>query len=161
MDALTNIESLYTYTAAQYEGIDHLLTMGVGVHFAALVFFVICSRLVAPNYRIASGLSAIVMVSAGLILYSQSGLWESAFVLSPTTGEYVPTGTAYFTNGYRYDNWMVTIPCLLTQLLIVLGIRGKQLFGDAIKLIGAAWGMIVTGYIGQLYEVTDAGALLL
>jgi bacteriorhodopsin len=159
---MTNIESLYTYTAAQYEGIDHLLTMGVGAHFAALVFFIVSSRLVAPNYRIATALSCIVMVSAGLILYAQSGLWESAFYLDYETETYYPAeGTAYFTNGYRYVNWMVTIPCLLTQLLIVLGIRGKQLVSDATKLVLLAWGMIVTGYVGQLYEVSSISNLLI
>jgi bacteriorhodopsin len=159
---MTNIESLFTYSAAQYEGIDHLLTMGVGAHFAALVFFIVSSRLVAPNYRIATALSCVVMVSAGLILYAQSGLWESAFYLDYETETYYPAeGTAYFTNGYRYVNWMVTIPCLLTQLLIVLGIRGKQLVSDATKLILLAWGMIVTGYIGQLYEVSSMSNLLI
>ena len=158
---MTNIESLYTYTAAQYEAIDHLLTMGVGAHLAALVFFILCSRLVAPKYRVATALSSIVMVSAGLILYAQSGLWESAFTLDPAADVYRPDATAHFTNGYRYVNWMVTIPCLLTQLLIVLGIRGRQLVLDAAVLILLAWGMIVTGYIGQLYEVTSISSLLL
>lgn len=159
---MTNIESLYTYTAAQYEGIDHLLTMGVGAHLAALAFFIVVSRLVAPNYRIATALSGIVMVSAGLILYAQSGLWESAFVLDYTTGIYAPSAnTAHFTNGYRYVNWLVTIPCLLTQLLIVLGIRGRQLVSDATKLILLAWGMIITGYIGQLYEIESISLLLI
>ena len=158
---MTNIESLYAYTAAQYEGVDHLLTMGVGAHLAALAFFLVSSRLVAPNYRVASALSSIVMVSAGLILYAQSGLWETAFALDPATGTYRPAATAHFTNGYRYVNWMVTIPCLLTQLLIVLGIRGRQLVRDAATLILLAWGMILTGYVGQLYEVASIPQLLL
>ena len=156
---MTNIENLYSYTPAQYEGIDHLLTMGVGAHIAALFFFFVVSRFVAPNYRIATALSGIVMVSAGLILFSQTGLWEETFNLTER-GVYERTDST-FTNGYRYVNWMVTIPCLLTQLLIVLGIRGGQLTSDATKLIVAAWGMIITGYIGQLYEVDSISQLLI
>ena len=109
---------------------------------------------IAPRYRTATALSCIVMVSAGIILYGQSGLWESAFTYDAATGRYLPA-SATFSNGYRYVNWMVTIPCLLTQLLLVLNIRGDQLFRDAGKLILLAWGMILTGYIGQLYETTD------
>lgn len=160
MDKMTNIENLYSYSTVQYELIDHMLTMGIGAHIAALFFFLVVSRFVAPNYRIATALSGIVMVSAGLILYSQASQWTDLFSLNPSTGLY-DRGEGTFTNGFRYVNWMVTIPCLITQLLIVLGIRGKQLASDATKLIIAAWGMIITGYIGQLYEVSDLGQLLL
>ncbi len=157
---MRNIESLYSYTVGQYEAVDHLLSMGVGAHFAALVFFILTSRFIAPRYRTATALSCIVMVSAGTILYGQSGLWETAFDYNEATGLYEPA-KATFSNGFRYVNWMVTIPCLLTQLLLVLNIRGHQLFKDASLLVLLAWGMIVTGYIGQLYETTDLGALTL
>lgn len=155
---MTNIESLFRYSATQYEMVDHFLAMGVGAHFAALIFFILISRFIAPRYRMATALSCIVMVSAGTILYGQAGLWEAAF---RWTGEVYEPAEATFSNGYRYVNWMVTIPCLLTQLLLVLDIRGQQLVRDATILILAAWGMIITGYIGQLYEVTDISTLLL
>ncbi|CAH1002062.1 hypothetical protein LEM8419_02977 [Neolewinella maritima] len=157
---MVNIESLFTYTVGQYEAIDHLLSMGVGAHFAALVFFFLTSRFVAPRYRTATALSCIVMVSAGTILYGQSGLWETAFTYNPVSGVYEPA-QATFSNGFRYVNWMVTIPCLLTQLLIVLNIRGADLFRTATLLILLAWGMIITGYIGQLYEVDDLSTLMI
>ena len=149
---MTNIESLFDYSATQFELIDHLLSMGVGAHFAALVFFLVMSQFIAPRYRVATALSCIVMVSAGTIFYGQSGLWENAFFWN---GEVYEPAEATFSNGFRYVNWMVTIPCLLTQLLIVLNIRGKQLTSDATYLIITAWGMIITGYYGQLFEVTD------
>ncbi|MFP4093855.1 MAG: bacteriorhodopsin [Cyclobacteriaceae bacterium] len=155
---MTNIENLYSYTTAQFEAVDHLLTMGVGAHFAALVFFLLMSRYVAPAYLAATALSCIVMVSAGLILYGQADLWSEVFRWD---GQAYTLSEQTFSNGYRYVNWMVTIPCLLTQLLIILGIRGRQLVGDATKLILAAWGMIITGYIGQLYETSDISQLLL
>ncbi len=155
---MTNIENLFDYSPVQFEGIHHLLTMGVGAHFAALIFFILVSKFVSPRYRVATALSCIVMVSAGFILYGQSNLWFDSFAFN---GEMYSRTDSTFTNGYRYVNWMVTIPCLLTQLLIVLNIRGTQLFSDATKLIIAAWGMIITGYIGQLYEITDLGQLMI
>lgn len=153
---MNNIENVFDYSVGQFEAIDHLLTMGVGAHLAALVFFLVCSQFVAPKYRIATALSCIVMVSAGLILVSQAGMWTDAFAFN---GEVYTLQDLTFSNGYRYVNWMVTIPCLLTQLLIVLNFTGSVLFKKATYLILAAWGMIITGYIGQLYEVTDMGQL--
>ncbi len=155
---MNNIENLFDYTTGQFELIDHLLTMGVGVHFAALFFFLIISQFVAPKYRVATALSCIVMVSAGLILYSQAAMWTDAFAYKD--GAYRLQDLT-FSNGYRYVNWMATIPCLLTQLLIVLNLKGKSLFSTATWLIIAAWGMIITGYVGQLYEVEDISQLMI
>ena len=157
---MKNIENIYDYTVGQFEAVDHLLTMGVGAHLAALVFFIVVSRFVAPRYRIATALSCIVMVSAGLILYSQAQLWTDTFAYNATSKLYELQESA-FSDGFRYVNWMVTIPCLLVQLLVVLGIGRPQIFSDATKLILAAWGMIITGYIGQLYEVSDLTQMMI
>lgn len=155
---MKNIENLFSYTQGQFEAIDHLLTMGVGAHIAALVFFILVSRFVAPKYRVATALSCFVMVSAGLILNSQATMWTDAFIFNGTSYE---LGTLTFSNGFRYVNWMVTIPCLLTQLLIILNFRGKELFSKAAALILFAWGMIITGYAGQLFEVSDTSQLMI
>ena len=157
---MKNIENLFDYSVGQFEAIDHLLTMGVGAHLAALVFFLVCSQFVAPKYRVATALSCIVMVSAGLILVSQAGMWTDAFQFEASSQSYRLNGLT-FSNGYRYVNWMVTIPCLLTQLLIVLNYKGPSLFRKAGWLVLAAWGMIITGYVGQLYEVSDLSQLYL
>ncbi|KQC33018.1 Bacteriorhodopsin [Nonlabens sp. YIK11] len=154
---MNNIENLFDYTVGQFEFIDHLFTMGVGVHLAALVFFLVVSQFVAPKYRIATALSCIVMVSAGLILNSQAAMWTDSFAYVDGTYQ---LQDLTFSNGYRYVNWMATIPCLLVQLLIVLNLKGKELFSTATYLILAAWGMIITGYVGQLYEVSDLSALM-
>ncbi len=154
---MNNIENLFTYSVGQFEAVDHLLTMGVGAHFAALVFFLVVSQFVAPKYRVATALSCIVMVSSGLILNSQAGMWTDVFTYSD--GAYRLQDLT-FSNGFRYVNWMVTIPCLLTQLLIVLNLKGKELFTTATWLILSAWGMIITGYVGQLYEVDDMSQLM-
>nr|WP_262898410.1 bacteriorhodopsin-like [Aequorivita echinoideorum] len=92
------------------------------------------------------------MVSAGLILVSQASLLTDIFTYN---GNSYVLSEGTFSNGFRYVNWMVTIPCLLVQLLIVLNVTGAALFKKATLLILAAWGMIITGYVGQLYEVSE------
>lgn len=160
LSPFTNIENTFSYTVGQFEAIDHLLTMGVGAHLAALVFFLVMSQFVAPRYRAATALSCIVMISAGLILFSQTGQWTDSFKWDAETGLYGLTNMT-FSNGFRYVNWMVTIPCLLVQLLIVLNMTGKKLISTAAWLIVLAWGMIITGYVGQLYETTDMDSLMI
>lgn len=60
-----------------------------------------------------------------------------------------------FNNGYRYLNWLIDVPMLLFQILFVVTLT-KSKFGsirNQFWFSGAA--MIITGYIGQFYEVTD------
>lgn len=154
---MKNIDNLFDYTPGQFELVDHLLTMGVGAHLAALVFFLVISQFVAPRYRVATALSCIVMVSAGLILVSQASMWTDSFKYD---GNSYVLQDLTFSNGFRYVNWMVTIPCLLVQLLIVLNFKSSVLKKKALILILAAWGMIITGYVGQLYEVEDTSKFL-
>ncbi len=155
---MKNIDNLFDYTPGQFEFVDHILTMGVGAHLATLIFFLVISQFVAPKYRVATALSCLVMVSSGLILISQANMWTDSFKFDGTS--YVLQDLT-FSNGFRYMNWMVTIPCLLTQLLIVLNFRSNVLFKKAVILILSAWGMIITGYVGQFYEVEDTGKLMI
>ena len=154
----TTIESLYDYSTTQFEAVDHILGMGAGAHYAALFLFFVMARMVAPKYRVATALSAFVMISSGLILFSLSGLWKLAFEYKD--GVYQAADVT-FSNGYRYVNWMITLPALLVQLLIVLNIPRSILIKKAALLILLAWGMVITGYIGQTMEVTDTDGMML
>ncbi len=153
-----NMENLFSYTSMQFDIVRHILTLGVGAMAAALVYFLATAKDVSPKYRLSNWLSAVVMVSAALILFNQQMVWTSAFNWNGALWE---LGDKTFSNGYRYVNWSIDVPMLLTQLLIVLGVTGKA-FNK--KFVGFTVGgllMIWTGYIGQFYEVIDIPNLLI
>lgn len=153
-----NLENFVVYSPEGYGIVAHLLTLGYAAMAAGLVYFLATSGRTAPQYRLSSTISAVVMTSALLELYVQSQEWERSFIATPEG--FIRDGTEVFSNGYRYMNWAIDVPMLLLQLLIVLGFSFRQGRGVWTKLALASLAMIYTGYIGQFYETTSVGRLL-
>ena len=154
---METMEYLFSYSPMSFNIIANVLVLGYGAHLAGLVYFVATRQRIAPRYRTTSTLATIVMVTAFLILFRLQGYWENSFTFDPTTNLW-GVSDYLFSNGLRYINWTITIPALLLQLVVVLDIKNPVRF--SVITIGAALGMIYTGYIGQFYELTDRGAFL-
>ncbi len=146
------MENLFTYSPVSWDIVSHVLTFGVGAHLAALLYFCLTIGQVAPRYRLSNVLSGVVMISAALILFQQQQSWQNAFVFN---GEVWERSNATFSNGYRYMNWTIDVPMLLTQLLIVAGITGARFRSYWLQFLVAGLAMIYTGYVGQFYETTS------
>ncbi len=151
-----NIENLLTYTMIEYQVVAQVLVLGFAAMAGGFVYFIATYRNVAPRFQVASILGAIVMVSAFLLLLAQSMSWQNTFVLD--NGVYV-RGEGAFSNGFRYLNWLIDVPMLLLQLVIVLGITGMAARRLSFSFVGAGVAMILLGYVGQFYETTNLGAL--
>lgn len=155
------MENFFSYSPMAYEMVSQVLTLGFAVMLAALFYFVLTMRTVAPRYRISSVLSVVVMVSAFLILYFQQTSWVNAFQFNPTSGLYERAAQADgFSNGYRYLNWLIDVPMLLFQILFVVEISKAQRSRLRNWFFFSGAMMIITGYIGQFYETTNTTALL-
>ncbi|WP_114749126.1 bacteriorhodopsin [Pleomorphovibrio marinus] len=144
------------YSEMAYQMVAHILTLGYAVMLAALLYFVLTIKYVAPRFRLSSVLSVVVMVSAFLLLYVQAGNWTSSFVFDQERGRYfLGEGQDLFNNGYRYLNWLIDVPMLLFQILFVVSLTKSNFSSVRNQFWFSGTGMIVTGYIGQYYEVTD------
>lgn len=144
------------FSEMAYQMVSHVLTLGYAVMLAGLFYFILTIRTVSPRYRISSVLSVVVMVSAALLLYKQANNWSNAFVFDSEAGRYfLGSGTDLFNNGFRYLNWLIDVPMLLFQILFVVTLKRSNFANvrNGFWFSGAA--MIITGYIGQFYEVTN------
>ncbi|PPK86031.1 bacteriorhodopsin-like protein [Neolewinella xylanilytica] len=142
-----------------YQMVAHCLTLGYAVMLAALLYFVLTTKYVAPKYRISSILSGVVMVSAFLLLYVQSVNWNNTFNFDPESGMYIlGVGDDLFNNGYRYLNWLIDVPMLLFQILFVITLTKSSFSSIRNQFWFSGVLMIVTGYIGQFYEVSNLTA---
>ncbi len=153
---MENMENLFSYTSVQFDIVRNVLTLGVGAQLAGLVYFLTTAKESSPRYRLSSTLSAVVMVSAALILTNQQFNWSEAFTWD---GNRWNPSTATFSNGYRYVNWSIDVPMLLTQLLVVLGVAGKSFRRTFIGFVVGGLLMIYTGYVGQFYETTSISTM--
>ena len=147
------------YSEMAYQMVAHLLTLGYAVMLAGLFYFILTIKYVAPKYRISSVLSGVVMVSAFLLLYAQSVNWGNTFNFDSVTGTYIlAEGDDLFNNGYRYLNWLIDVPMLLFQILFVVTLTKSSFTSIRNQFWFSGSLMIVTGYIGQFYEVTNLTA---
>ncbi|MDK3256622.1 bacteriorhodopsin [Blastococcus capsensis] len=145
-----NFENTFTYDFFQYTIVSHVFTLGYAAMAAGLAYFLLTSKNSLPRYQLSSTLSAVVMVSAFLELLVISLQWRSSFAWD---GAAYSQSAALFSNGYRYMNWSIDVPVLLTQLLIVLGVTGAAFRRGWITFTVAGLAMVYTGYVGQFYEV--------
>jgi len=178
---MPNMENYFVYQDFQYQLVSHILVLGVGAMVAGLVYFALTSRSIMPKYRTTSYLGCVVMVSAGLILWTQYKSWDQAFVYvndgdtsgwvnaavgetvtesGESVGEDAVTPEAakagvtgrLFSNGYRYMNWSIDVPALQVQLLAVIGVAGLTFVRNAIKFTIGGLLMIYFSYIAQFFE---------
>ncbi|WP_051314804.1 bacteriorhodopsin [Alteribacter aurantiacus] len=147
-----NFENVFNYSIMQHDIVAHVLTLGFVAHAAGLVYFAFAQKDIHPRLRTATIMSCFIMAAASLNLFRQFSSWNDAFTWQGSA--YVMEQT--FSNGYRYFNWFITLPLLLTQPMFVFGIKGKVFLRNTLIFVVASAVMVLTGYIGQMFEVTDS-----
>lgn len=154
---MPNFENYLEYGYWQFDVVRHVFALTVAAFLAGLVYFALTMKDVAPRYRISSVISAVVMVSAALEIFQLWLLWNRSFSFDAATQTWARVEGMVFSNGYRYANWSIDVPMLLTQLLVVLGFSGRAFWDNWGKFTTAGLLMIWTGYVGQYYEPAVAG----
>jgi bacteriorhodopsin len=136
-------------TAAQYSLVYNALSLTIACMFASFVFFVLSRHEVSPRYRGSVIASALVVFIAGYHYFRIFGSWGDAYALSEATGMYVATGTP-FNDAYRYVDWLLTVPLLMVELVLVLGLARSETKSLLAKLVIASFLMILLGYPGEV-----------
>lgn len=146
-----------TLSLDQFNLVYNSLSLAVAAMGAAFVYFLLARQSVHEKYRLAVTISALVVLVAFYHYMRIFDSWNHAFVYDPTTMSYtsgVP-GTLPFNEGYRYVDWLITVPLLLTELVLVLKLSKDVTKSLLTRLIIAAIAMIVLGYPGEVSPVTE------
>jgi len=145
------METLPTLTAGQYNLVFNVFSLTLAAFAAATVFFFLQRGRVAPEYRTAMTITGLVTFIA-LYHYVQILLdWKGAFDL--VDGSYVASGTP-FNDAYRYVDWLLTVPLLLVELLLVMRLSREETIRKGWLLGGLAALMIILGYPGEVSNDT-------
>ena len=80
------------------------------------------------------------------------GNWKDAFTVKD--GVYSQIGS--FNEGYRYADWMLTVPLLLSELVLVLKLAKVESRKLITQLVAAATLMIATGYPGEVASASSS-----
>ena len=152
--ALSGVANIITLTSQQYQLVSLILMVSYGAFFAFVLFFAMSAQNLAPRYRLVPILSAVVMASAGISLLQEFSLWKESYAF--VDGAYRPLAeNEVFTNAYRYGNWTITVPILLTQLAMAMGLRQSDVNRRSLRMAVPGVLMIWAGLYGQFGAVGD------
>jgi len=121
-------------TGSHYDLVYNALSFGTAVMLGAFVYFLTQAKTVAKQYQAGVVVSAIVVGIAGYHYYR---MW-SGFADGVTN------------EGYRYADWLITVPLLVIELLIVLGVTASERKSLMVRLVPATVAMIALGYPGEV-----------
>jgi bacteriorhodopsin len=141
---------------AEYSLVYNIFSFTFAAMFASFIFFVLMRPQVAEAYRGALVMSAIVVAVAGYHYFRIFESWSAAYVLND--GVYVASGTP-FNDAYRYVDWLLTVPLLVAELVVVLGLSRKQTASLTVRLATAAALMVALGYPGEIAADNGTRAL--
>lgn len=110
------------------------LSFGTAVMLGAFVYFLTQIKSVAKQYQNGIAVSAVVVGIAGYHYFRIFTGWAEG-----TTNE-----------GYRYADWLITVPLLVIELLIVLGVTAERRKKLMTTLVPASALMIGLGYPGEV-----------
>lgn len=147
-----NFENFFTYSNPSYQIVKHLLSLTVAAFAAGLVYFLATAKQAAPQYRLTSAISGVVMISAAIEIANVWLVWTRSFTFDPEMLRWVPAADTVFSNGYRYLNWSIDVPMLLTQLLVVMGLTKAVYWTNWWKLTIAGLIMVWFSYFAAFFE---------
>jgi bacteriorhodopsin len=139
-------------TQGQYETVYNLLSLVIASQlFTALYLMVVQPRVLA-RYRQALVVSAIVCGIAAYHYFRIFNSFTEAYVTDAVGGKGVYTQAVgkVFNEGYRYVDWLLTVPLLLVELVVVLTLAKALQTSLLRRLIPAAGLMIALGYPGEI-----------
>ena len=110
------------------------LSFGTAVMLGAFVYFLTQIKSVAKQFQSGVAVSAVVVGIAG---YHYFRMWSD-------------WGKGAVNEGYRYADWLITVPLLVIELLIVLGVTAERRKKLMFSLVPATVLMIALGYPGEI-----------
>lgn len=131
----------------QFELVHNAFSFAIAGMGAATAFFFLSRAQVAPAYRTAVTLSGLVTFIAMYHYLRIFVSWEAAY--SVAGGQIQATGMK-FNDAYRYVDWLLTVPLLLVELVLVMRLSRGETMAKATKLGMLAALMVILGYPGEV-----------
>jgi len=139
---------MYVMSDLQYQAVYNVLSFALASMMATTVYLWFRSFSVKPQFQSAVLISGLVTFIAAYHYIRIFNSWVEAYHYT-AGGEPVLTGVP-FNDAYRYMDWLLTVPLLLIEILLVMKISEEEFTAKAWKLGTEAALMIVSGYYGEL-----------
>lgn len=134
----------------EFNLVYNAISFAIAAFGASTVFFLLQRSQVSPAYKTALTLSGLVCL---ITTYHYLRIFESfnsAYVLKD--GLVMQTGMQ-FNNAYRYVDWLLTVPLLLLEFVLVLRLPHAETYKKGLGLTLAAALMVILGYPGETLTI--------
>lgn len=140
-------------TVGQFTLVYNAFSFGIATFAAATLFFWFGRSQVSHHYKTALTITGLVTFIALYHYWRIFESWGEAYTV--TNGVVTATGVA-FNQAYRYVDWLLTVPLLLIELILVMRLSQSETVSKSVKLGGAAALMILLGYPGEVSGGIDS-----
>ena len=127
---------------AGYLVIYNGFSLGIAAMLFTTIFLLFARERVLPRYRMAILVSATVTGIAAYHYFRMFDSFNDAFGPEAVEG-------AVFNVGYRYVDWLLTVPLLLVETIAVLALAKSAQTALLVRLVPASALMIALGYPGD------------
>lgn len=137
-------------SATEWSVVYNILSFGLISMLATTVYTLVSQHRVLPKYRNALVLSSMVTFIAG---YHYLRIFDS-FKDATAEGTFnvatdINASSVAFNEGYRYVDWILTVPLLLVEVIAVLALAKEASKSLIMRLVPASAAMIALGYPGE------------
>jgi len=147
---------MYDMTNLQYQAVYNVLSFALASMMATTLYLWFRMSAVKDQYKSAVCISGLVTFIAAYHYIRIFNSWVEAYEYHAGKDGDPPTLTGVpFNDAYRYMDWLLTVPLLLVEILLVMKLDDET-FSSKSKVLG--WGsalMIVSGYYGELVVTGD------
>jgi bacteriorhodopsin len=154
--AAVHIQSL---TASNFSTVYNLFSLVIASMLFTAIYLLASQRRVAPRYRNAIVISAIVCGIAAYHYFRIFNNFEATYPAGATVDSAHQISNVVFNEAYRYVDWLLTVPLLLIETVAVMSLSRGESRSLLFKLVPAAAVMIGLGYPGE--EASSTGGRLL
>lgn len=141
--------------ASQFNLVYNVLSFSLATMMATTIFCWMRVSSCAERYKGALIITGLVTFIAAYHYMRIFNSWTEAYVWS-ADGGLVETGVP-FNDAYRYMDWLLTVPLLLIEIILVMKLDAEETASKSMTLGASAALMIILGYPGE--QITDSSAL--
>jgi len=131
----------------QYSLVYDVLSFSLATMMASTIFFWLRVSSAGAKYKGALIITGLVTFIAAYHYMRIFNSWTEAYKW--TDAGLVETGIP-FNDAYRYMDWLLTVPLLLVEIILVMNLSPEESSSKSITLGAAAAFMIIIGYPGEL-----------
>jgi bacteriorhodopsin len=147
-------ENVPQLSATQFSTVYNLFSLVIASMLFAAIYLLASQRRVAPRYRNALVVSAMVCGIAAYHYFRIFNNFQEAYPPGATVSAAHVASAVQFNEAYRYVDWFLTVPLLLIETVAVMALPKAEQRSLLFKLVPASALMIALGYPGEISSDT-------